>query len=86
MLDLPWDVLMASVEEDAAVATGPAILNSSSAGEGDVRRILDMLSAAQRPAIVVGSEANRNDARESVRRRAATTGAPVFGEFEARCS
>lgn len=82
MLDLPWDVLVATVEEDAVMDTGPVVLQSSGAADGDVQRIVDMLSAAERPAIVLGSEANRSDARGAVGRIAAAMGAPVFAEFE----
>lgn len=82
MLDLPWDILLASIEEDSVPPTGPAILHSGGAAESDLRRTLEILSEAKRPAIVLGSEANRIDTREAVGRLAVATGVPVFAEFE----
>lgn len=56
MLDLPWDVLMATVEEETLVETGTAVLNTNQAADADLRHILDMLSAAERPVVVLGSD------------------------------
>lgn len=83
MLDLPWDILMASVEEDDLTDTGALALHSGSASEADLRAVADLLAQAARPAILLGSEANRADSRAAVERLAAATGAPVFAEFEA---
>lgn len=83
MLDLPWDVLMAGVEDDPTLETGPAVLHSGGAAEADVVRALEVLAAGKRPAIILGSEAARGDSRAAVERLAAATGAPVFAEFEA---
>ncbi len=82
MLDLPWDVLLASIEENEPMDTGPAMLHSGQASDVDVRRIMEMMSAAKRPVIVLGSEAMRSDTRGAVERLATATGAPVFAEFE----
>lgn len=83
MLDLPWDVLMAAVEDDPALETGSAVLHSGGVTEADARRAIEILAAAKRPAIVLGSEAARGDTRAAVERLAAATGAPIFAEFEA---
>lgn len=83
MLDLPWDILMAAVEEDGLVATGALALRSSRPEDSDLREIAEMLASAQRPAIVLGSEAMRGSSRATVERLAAATGVPLFGEFEA---
>lgn len=83
MLDLPWDVLNAAVEEDSLIETGAAVLHSGRANDADLRQIVEMLSSAQRPAIVLGSEAMRGGTRTTVERLAAATGAPMFAEFEA---
>lgn len=82
MLDLPWDVLLATIDEDAPMETGPAVLRSGPASSADVRQIVDMLASSERPAIVLGSEAIRSDTRDAVERLAAATGAPMFAEFE----
>jgi acetolactate synthase-1/2/3 large subunit len=83
MLDLPWDILLASVEEDDVQGTGPALLSTGTISEADARQIVERLAAADRPAIVIGSEAIRHDARQSLERLAAATGIPIFSEFEA---
>jgi acetolactate synthase-1/2/3 large subunit len=83
MLDLPWDVLMAKVDEDTLIETGVAALHPGSASDSDVRRIADMLAEAKRPVIVLGSEAVRSNTRAAVERLAAASGIPVFAEFEA---
>lgn len=82
MLDLPWDVLTATIDDAVVTETGPAALRSGPAADEDVRRIVDMMASSARPVILVGSEAIRSDARDAVGRLAATTGAPVFAEFE----
>lgn len=83
MLDLPWDVLMAAVEEDALIETGATVLHSSRANDADLRQIVDLLASAQRPTIVLGSEAMRGGTRATVERLAEATGVPMFAEFEA---
>jgi len=83
MLDLPWDILMAAAEEDGLLATGPTVLHSSHAADSDLREIAGLLASAQRPAIVLGSEAMRGSTRGVVEQLAAGTGVPVFAEFEA---
>lgn len=82
MLDLPWDVLFASVEESELTETGATLLHSGRADDPDVQQIVALMAAAERPVIVVGSEAFRHDSRQAVERLAAATGAPVFAEFE----
>lgn len=83
MLDLPWDVLMEAVEEEAVLETGTPKLNANRAGEDDLREILNAIVAAERPAIVLGSEATRDGAKQAVERLAAATGVPIFAEFDA---
>lgn len=83
MLDLPWDVLLGSIDENVPVQSGPAVLQSSRADDADLRNIIDRMSVAKRPVIVLGSEAFRSDTREAVERLATATGAPVFAEYEA---
>jgi acetolactate synthase I/II/III large subunit len=83
MLDLPWDVLMAVAEVEALGSTGAAALELGTASDTHLVRVLGMLAAAKRPVIVLGSEAARDGAKRAVEALAATTGAPVFAEFEA---
>lgn len=82
-LDLPWDVLMASVEEDTLLETGASVLHTARAQDADLQQVLDMLASAARPAIVLGSEAMRGSTRAVIERLAAATGVPMFAEFEA---
>ncbi len=83
MLDLPWDILLSTIEEDDLVDTGTGTLRSNSVTQADARHVVDLLAAAQRPVIVLGSEAIRSDTREAVERLASVTGVPVLAEFEA---
>lgn len=83
MLDLPWDVLMASIDEEDLCPTGAATLRSGDASDADIAHILDMLQSAERPVIVLGTEAIRSDTRDAVAALAQATGAPVFSEYEA---
>lgn len=82
MLDLPWDILGATVDEDEPIVTGPSILHAAGASDADIRQVIDMMASSKRPVIVVGSEATRSATNEAVERLAAATGAPVFAEFE----
>lgn len=83
MLDLPWDVLMSTVEEETLLGTGTGVLHGGRADDADIRRTLEMLTKAERPVIVLGSEAARDGTRAAVERLAAATGVPIFAEFEA---
>lgn len=82
MLDLPWDVLMATIEADGIPDTGPIALDSNIPGEARLRDIVDRLGKARRPVIVLGSEAARTDCKHAVERLAAATGIPILAEFE----
>lgn len=83
MLDLPWDILLATVEEDSLQDTGPATLHSGSASEADIGHVVGMLATAKRPVIVLGSEVMRSSTRTTVERLATATGIPILAEFEA---
>jgi acetolactate synthase-1/2/3 large subunit len=83
MLDLPWDILMATVEEGGLIETGTADLRASRAADPDLERIADMLAEAERPVVILGSEARRDGAKSAVERLAAATGVPILAEFEA---
>lgn len=83
MLDLPWDILLQTVEEDSLLETGVSTLHANSAISADTDTVAQLLASAKRPAIILGSEANRTDIRRSVERLATATGIPIFTEFEA---
>jgi acetolactate synthase-1/2/3 large subunit len=83
MLNIPWEMMTASIEESEVPAAGVGTLRPAGITDPDARHIVRMLSEAKRPVIVLGSEAARNDCRSAVERLAKATGAPVFAEFEA---
>ncbi|MBB4199889.1 hypothetical protein CCR94_03510 [Rhodoblastus sphagnicola] len=80
LLDIPWDLLTAQVEETSKreifVTAGNAL------GPDDQARCLDILGKAKRPVIVVGSEAKRGRAHAALKRLIAKTGIPVLADFE----
>ncbi len=82
LVDIPWDVLTEQVSEDLPIPLigppigGPAPLPAM------VDRALDIMASAQRPVIVVGSEAKRADAGEALTTLAERSGIPVFADFE----
>jgi acetolactate synthase-1/2/3 large subunit len=83
MLNLPWELLTGTIEENDVPPVGVTTLRPAGLTDPDVRQILRMLSDAKRPVILLGSEAARRDSRSAVERLAQATGAPVFAEFEA---
>jgi acetolactate synthase-1/2/3 large subunit len=70
MQDLPWDILLATVEEDSLLDAGPATLHSQSASDTDIRHIADMLDGA--------APGDRSRVRRHTQRHA-------FGGRAARC-
>ena len=84
LLDLPSDVLTATVD-DSSVAIPQTILLDSPAEpeERIVGAALDLLARADRPVIMVGAGAYRSRAEKELRAFAEATGIPVFSDFEA---
>ncbi|MXO73023.1 thiamine pyrophosphate-binding protein [Altererythrobacter buctensis] len=83
LLDIPWDVLMNQVEEDAVAIPELRLSNNGSRpSTTDVERTLDLLRAAERPVIVVGSEASRSASAKYLAALATTANIPVFADFE----
>ncbi len=84
LIDLPWDVLTATAEDD--VADEPHELGagagSSSPGAQTVDRVLAGLAAAERPVIIAGSELTRSEGGPALRRLAEITGTPLFADTE----
>ena len=83
LLDIPWDILMNQVEE-ASVLIPDLVLPTQGArpGPADVDRALDLLRHAERPVIVLGSEASRSTRSQDLADLVAATGIPVFADFE----
>jgi acetolactate synthase-1/2/3 large subunit len=83
MLDIPWDILTARTEEGGGDTRLTAFQTAGGAiASGELERCIDMLRAASRPVIVVGSEAKAGGAHACLERLVAASGAPVFADFE----
>jgi acetolactate synthase I/II/III large subunit len=82
LIDIPWDVLTETVENDSVpipkiepvlgAAPDPLALNAT----------LEILATAKRPIIVVGSEASRGNAASALKAFVELTGIPAFADFE----
>ena len=83
LLDIPWDILTGQVEE-AVLGPPPSVFRAAGGAiaPAELRRTLEILRAANRPVIVVGSEAKAGGAHESLGRLVAASGIPVFSDFE----
>ena len=84
LLDLPADVLNARIEEDSVripetILLGPGPGPSPQA----LAQALDILAAAERPAIMAGFGAFQAGITDELLRFAETTGIPVFSDFAA---
>jgi len=80
LLDIPWDVLLAPVDEPAppfATQVAPSGLSS-----GQAARICDLLRGSVRPIIVAGSEIVRGGGKAALEAFVRRTGIPVFADFE----
>ncbi|QUD90262.1 thiamine pyrophosphate-binding protein [Phenylobacterium montanum] len=84
LLDIPWDVLTEMVEVGDLNLPG---IEQLSLGAGPARRDLDaamdQLGKAQRPVVVLGSEASRSSAAISLERFTSASGIPAFADYEA---
>lgn len=82
LIDIPWDVLTNTIDEAAAPLPTPVASQSAAPDSQTLQAILEALAGAQRPVIVVGSEAKRAAATAALKRLATRTGVPVFADFE----
>lgn len=83
LLDIPWDILLGEVDMGSVPvpASIPQTLGARPQSY-DIDAVLDILEGAQRPIIVIGSEAARGSAGDAIAALAASTGIPVFSDFE----
>ena len=83
LLDFPWDVLTAEIEDDpGSIGLNLPRAESRPAPE-EVREATRMLAEASRPVMIVGSELQRSAVGvEALRGLAEATGIPVFADFE----
>ncbi len=83
LLDIPWDVLMNEVEQDSIPSTGGNISGFPALPQAqDLSATLDLLEQAERPIIIVGSEARGEASDIHLSELATLTGTPVFADTE----
>ncbi|MGH8260108.1 MAG: thiamine pyrophosphate-binding protein, partial [Steroidobacteraceae bacterium] len=84
LLDMPMDVLTASVDE-ASIHVPRTIAVESRPGppEAAITRALDLLETAERPVILAGAGAWQAGCEAELRDFAELTGIPVFSDFQA---
>lgn len=83
LLDLPMDVLAASLEEDQAPIPQQITFPSPALPPPAwVNQALDLLTQARRPVILVGAGAWYAGAEDALRGFAESTGIPVFSDFQ----
>jgi acetolactate synthase-1/2/3 large subunit len=84
LLDLPSDVLTATVDEESIEIPTTIVLDSpASPDTRAVAAALDLLATAARPVIMVGAGAYRSRAEDDLLAFVETTGIPVYSDFEA---
>jgi len=84
LLDLPSDVLNARIEEDSVHIPDTMLLGGGPGPSPQaLAQALDILAAAERPAIMAGFGAFQAGITDELLRFAETTGIPVFSDFAA---
>ena len=82
LIDIPWDLLTAKLDDDSSAKTEIFLTAGNALVGEDQARCLEILRAAKRPVVVVGSEAKRGRAHAGLKTLIARTGIPVFADFE----
>ncbi len=83
LLDIPWDILMAEVEEEnVPIPSTPAPSPGGALTLTDADIALQLIINAKRPIIIVGSESHWGNHEEALATLAKTVGAPVFSDYE----
>ncbi|MBW2243978.1 MAG: thiamine pyrophosphate-binding protein [Deltaproteobacteria bacterium] len=84
-LDLPADVLAAQIESDALHVRAPTSAPSRPQGDSEaVRRVIEILRAAERPLVVTGSGIHWAGASGALRAFIDATGIPCFATPQGR--
>jgi len=84
LLDVPWDVMTAEIDESVLAEAGEQfVMPATRPGPDAVQQVLTRLERAKRPVMVLGSEATRADIREPLLKFSRHTGIPVFADYEA---
>ena len=83
-LEIPLDVLGASIEAESAPVPDQILVDSRLVpGAGEIDEAVRLLRAAERPAIMAGGDVYAAGAAEELRSFAEAGGLPVFAQFEA---
>lgn len=83
LLDVPMDVLTTMVDEETVSIPDNIILDTPAAAPAaTVDSILEALTAAQRPVIMIGKGVWHADAGTELKEFVETTGIPVFSDFD----
>lgn len=84
LLDMPMDVLTATVDEET-IRIPQTIAVEARPGPSDaaIEAALDLLGAAERPVLLAGAGAWQSDCAAELREFAELTGIPVFSDFQA---
>ena len=84
LLDIPIDVLMTQVDEEAVPIPERVVVDSRALPQaGAVDEAIQLLKGAARPVIMAGAGAYFSGAGEELRAFAEATGIPVFSDFPA---
>jgi acetolactate synthase-1/2/3 large subunit len=84
LLDMPADVLGATVDEDSVQIPENILLDAVPAPQGrSIDKAIQLLGSAARPVIMVGAGAYQSGAGDELRAFAEATGIPVFSDFQA---
>lgn len=83
LLEIPMDVAFAMVDEDAAPVPGATVADVPPTPEPSaVAAVLDLLTASERPVIMVGEGAGRPGVAAELLSFADTTGIPVYAHYQ----
>jgi acetolactate synthase-1/2/3 large subunit len=82
LIDVPWDVLRQTIEEEEAPIPERSEVHPAALPAGEAAAALNVLASARRPVMVVGSEAKRHGRSDALGRLVRNTGIPVFADFE----
>jgi acetolactate synthase-1/2/3 large subunit len=84
LLDLPLDVLTATVDEATVTIPGTIAIDSAPAPNAlAIERAVRLIASARRPIVMAGAGAYWSDASEELRRFAEASGVPVYSDFQA---
>jgi acetolactate synthase-1/2/3 large subunit len=83
LIDIPWDVLAARVEDPVPAAPAIALMRYGAAPGGhELDEVLETLRQAKRPILIVGSEAKQSHAGGALKALVERTGIPAFADYE----